>query len=276
MSSDNKGKAVIYARVSKDDGSQTTANQVPILYDFAQRLGLTVTKEYIDHITGGTSEREQFQQMFTDLEHKPGMTVLFFSLDRFSREGAREVFNYLNRLESYKIVYKSYSESWLDNSNPINDITLAIFATLAKMERQKIGERTVAGLERVKREGSRSGRPIGRPAMHIDIEHARLLLHDHSERETARILGVAPGTLRTKLHGRHKKKGAPIWSNPVAGYLTEEGRFEEGEAGDVLIRYDRATGEAYCMNHHGVLGDCMRRHTATTATTARTGTEGRG
>jgi DNA invertase Pin-like site-specific DNA recombinase len=40
----------------------------------------------------------------------------------------------------------------------VRDIVLAVMASLAKMERQKIGERTKAGLERARAKGKRLGR----------------------------------------------------------------------------------------------------------------------
>ena len=46
----------------------------------------------------------------------------------------------------------------------VRDIVLAVMASLAKIERQKISEWTRAGMERVRQHGSKSGKAIGRPA----------------------------------------------------------------------------------------------------------------
>lgn len=47
------------------------------------------------------NEREgELQQMFTDAHQRKFDLVLFWSLDRFSREGVRQTINYLAQLES--------------------------------------------------------------------------------------------------------------------------------------------------------------------------------
>jgi DNA invertase Pin-like site-specific DNA recombinase len=45
-------KIAIYARVSKDDGSQTPKNQLIPLRNFAKALGGTIAGEYIDYASG--------------------------------------------------------------------------------------------------------------------------------------------------------------------------------------------------------------------------------
>ena len=41
------------------------------------------------------------------------------------------------------------------------DVIISIMATLSKIEREKISERTIAGLQRVKKCGQQLGRPAG-------------------------------------------------------------------------------------------------------------------
>lgn len=251
--------AVIYARISTDDGRQDADNQVDILRDLAQRSGLKITKEYVDRASGGTGDREAFQQMFKDLEKKSGTTLLFFSLDRLTREGALKTLSYLEQLDNFGIPYKSATETWLDSAGPFKVVIIAMLATLAKQEKVRIGERTRAGMARVKREGTRSGKPVGRPVAEIDLERARVLLRDHSLREAALVLGVPKSTLLTKLNGRSEKKLAPIWSEAVFGKI-RDGVFQEEAGGDVVLRYNRRDQKAYCINHQVELVDCMEKH----------------
>ena len=46
-------RTAIYARVSLKDGRQDVENQLRLLREYAQREGLEVVKEYVDHGTGG-------------------------------------------------------------------------------------------------------------------------------------------------------------------------------------------------------------------------------
>jgi DNA invertase Pin-like site-specific DNA recombinase len=80
-------------------------------------------------------------------------------LDRLTREGTRATLNYLQRLESKGVGYVSYQEQWLDSTGPFKDVMISMFATLAKQERARISERTIAGLKIARAKGKRLGRP---------------------------------------------------------------------------------------------------------------------
>jgi len=84
---------------------------------------------------------------------------LFWSLDRFSREGVLATLQHLQRLNSCGVDWKSFTEQYLDSCGLFKDTVLSILSTIAKQERIRISERTLAGLERARREGKRLGRP---------------------------------------------------------------------------------------------------------------------
>ena len=66
----------------------------------------------------------------------------------------------LQRLSSYGVSFHSFTEPHLSTDNePVRDVLLALLASLAKVERMKISERTKAGLERARTLGMRIGRP---------------------------------------------------------------------------------------------------------------------
>jgi DNA invertase Pin-like site-specific DNA recombinase len=54
----------------------------------------------------------------------------------------------------------------------VRDVVLAVMSSLAKIEREKIAERTKAGLQRARVKGTRSGRAIGRPRISRKVEDA--------------------------------------------------------------------------------------------------------
>jgi hypothetical protein len=78
----------LYARVSTKDKGQSTENQLPELRRFVQANGYTVYKEYVEHEPGGTGKHSEFQALFADAHQRRFDLVLFWSLDRFSREVA--------------------------------------------------------------------------------------------------------------------------------------------------------------------------------------------
>jgi len=63
-------------------------------------------------------------------------------------------------LASYGVGFHSYTEPHLATDNElVRNILLALLASLAKVEAQKISERTRAGMARAKAQGKRIGRP---------------------------------------------------------------------------------------------------------------------
>jgi DNA invertase Pin-like site-specific DNA recombinase len=152
-------RAALYARVSTRDKGQDTENQLAQLREFAKTQKWSVTGEYVDHATGKRSDREQFQRLFQDASQRRFDVVLFWSLDRFSREGVRETLNHLERLTTYGVDYRSFTEQYLDSCGIFKDAVLAILAVIAKQERIRLSERTIAGLDKARRQGRIGGRP---------------------------------------------------------------------------------------------------------------------
>jgi DNA invertase Pin-like site-specific DNA recombinase len=152
-------RVALYSRVSTKDKGQDVRNQTDQLRDFCHRLDWQIVKEYSDNASGKRGDRFQFQQMFDAATRREFDAVLFWSLDRFSREGTLQTLQYLQRLESYGVAYRSFTESWLDSLGPFKDVVLALLATLAKQERVRLSERVTAGLARARKEGRIGGRP---------------------------------------------------------------------------------------------------------------------
>jgi len=152
-------RVALYASVSTKDKRQDTENQLTQLRQFTVTQGWAVAGEYVDRATGKHSDREQFQRLFQDASQRKFDLVLFWSLDRFSREGVRETLNHLERLTSYGVAYRSFTEQYLDSCGLFKDAVLAILAVIAKQERVRLSERTIAGLEKARKAGRIGGRP---------------------------------------------------------------------------------------------------------------------
>lgn len=149
----------IYARVSTNDGRQDVENQLHQLRAYAARSGWSVSKEYVDHVSGKSGDRDAFKQLFEDASRKLFDVVLVWALDRFTREGVFETFDYVRKLTQNGVQFESYSEAHFRTTGPAGELMLAIAAWIAKQERLRISERTKAGIERAKRAGKHCGRP---------------------------------------------------------------------------------------------------------------------
>src|SRR5579864_2828874 len=149
----------IYARVSTRDKNQDFRNQLIALGEFAGKQRWRIVAEYVDEQSAKDGNREQFQRMFQDASTRKFDVLLFWSLDRLSREGVLETLQHLNRLTSYGVGYKSYTEQYFDSCGVFRDAVIAILATVAKQERVRLSERTRAGLAIARSRGKQIGRP---------------------------------------------------------------------------------------------------------------------
>jgi DNA invertase Pin-like site-specific DNA recombinase len=185
-------KIAIYARVSTT--KQDTENQLAQLYEFAAKQDWQVFHSYVDVESGSTSDRVEFQRMFCDASKRKFDLVLFWALDRFSRQGVLDTLQHFNRLESYGVSYKSFTEPFFDSCGVFKDAVVAIMATLAKQERVKRAERTRAGLAVARAKGKILGRPMTVKVHAADV--ARLRTQGHSLRAIGRSLGISEGSVR--------------------------------------------------------------------------------
>lgn len=192
-------RVALYARVSKSDGSQDTENQTRQLRQFADSQGWTVVHQYVDRASGKRGDREQFQKMFAGASRREFDILLFWSLDRLSREGVVETLNHLERLTGYGVNYRSFTEQYLDSTGIFKEAVIGILAAVAKQERVRRSERTIAGLERARAQG----RVGGRPKAEDDHKLVTKIKHLHKEgaslRQIAAKAEVAVNTVRKVL-----------------------------------------------------------------------------
>jgi len=122
-------------------------------------MNYEIYKEYNDVISGATPVRPAFNQMLDDASKRKFDMLVFFALDRFSREGARKTIAYLQLLENYGIEYRSFTEPYIDNSGIFKDAIISFIGTLAKMEKIRNTDRVLAGLARARKMNRIGGRP---------------------------------------------------------------------------------------------------------------------
>lgn len=149
-------KAAIYVRVSTD--KQEVDNQLLQLRKYCEKSGYKIYKEYVDVISGKELSRPGYDLMFKDAHMKLFDIIIFWDLSRFSRAGTLFTLQKLKELENLGIAWESYQEPYLKTVGEFKDVILSVMSTLAKIEREKLSERTIAGLERARLKGS----PIGK------------------------------------------------------------------------------------------------------------------
>lgn len=190
-------RAAVYLRVSTQD--QTTANQERELRAVAERMGCEV-RIYRDHgISGakGRDKRPQFDKLCKDAARRQFDVVMAWSVDRLGRS-LQDLVAFLGEIHAAGVNLYLHQQG-LDTTTPSGKAMFGMLGMFAEFERAMIQERVRAGLRRAKAQGTKSGKPCGRPRLEVATETAireALAKGDKGMRKIAVELGVATGTVQ--------------------------------------------------------------------------------
>jgi DNA invertase Pin-like site-specific DNA recombinase len=178
-------KAAIYARVSTSNGSQTCENQLLELRRYCEARGWIVYGEYTDEMSGAKDRRPGLDRLLVDARRARVQVVVCWALDRIGRD-LKHLLAVLEDLQSLNIPFVSLKEG-LDLGSASGRLQLAILAALSQFERERLKERTIAGLQRARAQGKRLGRPA-EPVPVGKLETVKGI----SVREACQALGRCP------------------------------------------------------------------------------------
>lgn len=162
-------KVAIYVRVSTE--KQEAENQLLQLREYTKKQDWEIYKEYAETISGKEEVRPEFNKLFEDAHKSLFDLVLFWDLSRFSRRGALYTLQKLQELTNLKIKWHSYQEPNISSLGELGNVIIAFSSTLAKIEREKISERTKAGLQRAKQQGVHLGRKKSKKNKQLIIDY---------------------------------------------------------------------------------------------------------
>ena len=190
-------KVAIYTRVSTLD--QTIDNQLIELRDYCSKMGWEITKEYADEGLSGTLSREKrpaLNSLIKDAYRKRFDSVVCWDISRLGRS-MKELILFLSDMKDREIGICSVRQGF-DTSTSMGEIMFQFVGILSSWEREMIRERTLAGLERAKREG----KTLGRRKVTDDTMTAKILelrSAKKSIREIASEVGVSTATVHRQL-----------------------------------------------------------------------------
>jgi DNA invertase Pin-like site-specific DNA recombinase len=189
-------RVAIYARVSTKDKGQDTENQLHQLRAFAEQHG-PIYKVFTDQESGGKADRTEFKTLLLEAYQQKFDLVVFWRLDRFSREGALATLRYLKELKDHGVNYKSFTEPYLDSLGPFGDVIVSMLATIAAQDLIKISENTKAALAKKKAAGVQ----LGAPTKTVDViaQVRQLKASGASNQAIARALKMSPSTVAKYL-----------------------------------------------------------------------------
>lgn len=198
-------RVALYARVSTVGARidpQDPETQLHRLRAYAIDQNYSVSKEYVDHVSGVTSSRPELDKMIADARDGKFIMVLVTKVDRMGRS----VFNLLallQELETYGVKFLCVDQPEISTKGPYGRLMMQMLAAFSEFELELIRERTRAGLERARADG----KVLGRPRIVVDAtEVLELLNRGHSLRQVADELGLSLGT----VHRCSKKEGGKV------------------------------------------------------------------
>lgn len=209
-------RTALYIRVSSEN--QHLDNQRAELVQVARTRGLEIVAVYEEKASAGGS-RPEFDRLMLAAHRGEFSQLLVWSLDRLGRSMVGNVQTVM-KLDSIRVQVISVREPWLDTSGPVRSLLIGIFGWIAEQERAQVRARTVAGLDRARRQGVR----IGRPPARVDLARAaELRAQGLSYAQIARELRVGASTLHRLLRADEQLRAAARHGvpKPTAPALSE-------------------------------------------------------
>ena len=201
-------KTVGYARVSTDE--QSTVNQIDKLKDH----GVSVI--FCDEGISGSKaplERAEYRAMIKYLQDHPDVkTIVLYELSRLGRNMQNSINTFID-LEKDGYIIWSLTEDWTHNSSvEMRRLMIAIVSWMNERELARLSARTILGMDRVRKYGSKSGKPIGKPSKNPDrVEVNAMRNQGLSWHKIADRLGLEVSTLyRYRMQWKRKDLGRDI------------------------------------------------------------------
>jgi len=190
-------RVAIYARVSTDE--QTVENQRRELQAVADRHGWLIVSVFEDRgISGakGRDKRPGFNALLDGVARRDFDMVAAWSVDRLGRS-LQDLVSFLGELKA-KGVDLFLHQQGIDTSTPGGRALFQMLGVFAEFERAIIVDRVKSGLARAKANGTKSGKPIGRPAVDEKVEKRvrAARAKGWGIRKIAKHVGVGVGTVQ--------------------------------------------------------------------------------
>ena len=220
-----------YLRVSTAEqnvGSQRTA-----LEKWASLHEVELTYFVDDGVSGTKTNRPALDEMMGRVEAGGFVGVVCFKLDRLGRS-VRDLVTLSDKLKKRGLALASVSES-INTDSPAGEMVFHVLAAMAQFERATIVERVRAGMAHARKNGTRSGKAIGRP---------RTLTEGQCETvREKRGEGWSYGDIAKLLQVSKSQVFRAARAAVLALVLVSSGavpvRADDCTAGEALLRYQR-------------------------------------
>lgn len=141
-------KVGIYARISTSDKDQNPETQLLPLKEYIQAQKWDIFNIYVDQAPAtDLVHRIQWRELLEDASKRRFDLLLVWRMDRAFRS-VLDAATTLERLRTWGVGLRSYTEPWLDTTSPFGEALYYITVAYAQLERGILRERVKAGMER--------------------------------------------------------------------------------------------------------------------------------
>jgi DNA invertase Pin-like site-specific DNA recombinase len=200
-------RAAIYTRCSTRGtskyGDKVAYDQDPRVQEaplraFIQSRGWMLARVYSDRESGRKSARPGLKELMDAARRREIDVIVVWRFDRMSRSTAHFL-EVIEELRTLGVDLVSHSQAF-DSTTPMGKFTMTMFAALAELEVEVVRERVLIGLDYARKNGTKSGRAIGRPrkVFNRDQVHA-LSAQGLSIRQIGAQLGLSRSTVSRTL-----------------------------------------------------------------------------
>ena len=160
-------KAAIYTRVSTVDKNQNPKVQEELLRPWVESLGFEPVLFQEDGVSGILASRPALDRMIVAARRREVQAIAVWRLDRLGRSLVNLLI-LLTELEA-KNVRLLVHDQGLDTQTPQGRLFFSVVGAFAEYENALRAERIREGMAYAKAHGTRSGKPVGRPAFRKSI-----------------------------------------------------------------------------------------------------------
>ena len=173
------------------------------LREYAVAQECEVLGEYVDHAPAtDLSRRVAWRELLDDASKRKFDLLLVWRMDRAFRS-VLDAANTLERLRTWGVGLRSYTEPWLDTTSPFGEALYYITMAYAQLERGILRERVKAGMDRARKQGKKIGRPRVSDRRGFNrrfgVVLERLQQGEISRSKAAQELGIGYATLKRLL-----------------------------------------------------------------------------
>jgi len=193
-------RVVIYVRVDtevekRQDGDAHLASQERQLRNFAKSRGWRIHRIYADFTGNEDAKRPGRKALLQDARRGEVNAIIVRRFDRFATN-VGDLVGALAEFRTLGIEFVSIQDRF-DTTSPVGSQMHKILAAMVESELRAKRERAAAGLERARRYGTKSGKPVGRPRVVVSLEKVKdLKKQGLGWRRIGRQLGISPTTAR--------------------------------------------------------------------------------